>query len=391
MKKIICLMLIVVLSLSCCGCEFNPLKLIFDGFGQVEKVDDEIIEPIMPNPDYVLKRETMYGKTPKGYEKNNAREYTYNKDGYLAGVIVTNFGSTDIENEGSYNDYDANGNPKSLTFEGNDYTLYDYNDDGTMKEKTVYEDGSIVLAQKYEYDEYGKKIKCIAVSFGNESSMDNLIYKYESDKIVYEYIEGEDIPVTKIVSEYDDKNNKVKDMLYTRTDDEKELSEGGYIVYEYILKADVIAEAKEIEEKETPVYKPEDEPEDEPEDFDYDESANIQSEYYNKAEEIEIYAQNNLDTAATQTDINLESMIVFEKWDVLLNEVYRHLKSVMPDSEFKQLEADEIKWIKEKEAAIANAVAPVKGGTAEPMARYGTGIEYTRDRCYYLISLITDY
>ena len=90
----------------------------------------------------------------------------------------------------------------------------------------------------------------------------------------------------------------------------------------------------------------------------------------------------------TQSDINMESGVVFEKWDVLLNEVYQYLKTEMSESEFKQLEADEFAWIAEKEKAIAEAGAQWEGGTGEPMARNMTAIEYTRDRCNYLISLI---
>ena len=47
-----------------------------------------------------------------------------------------------------------------------------------------------------------------------------------------------------------------------------------------------------------------------------------------------------------------------------------------------------IAWIAKKEKAMAEAGAQWEGGMGEPMARNMTAIEYTRERCYHLISLI---
>ncbi len=107
-----------------------------------------------------------------------------------------------------------------------------------------------------------------------------------------------------------------------------------------------------------------------------------------KAEGIEQYGREYLDTADTQHAINRESGVVFEKWDVLLNEVYQYLKTVLPEDEFKQLQADELAWITEKENAMAETAAEWGSGSGAPMARNMTGIQFTKERCYYLISLI---
>lgn len=112
------------------------------------------------------------------------------------------------------------------------------------------------------------------------------------------------------------------------------------------------------------------------------------SAYSARAAQIEEYTKTHLDTATTQNEINRESANVFEQWDVLLNDVYQYLKTIMPNDEFKQLEKDEINWIKEKEKAMKEASAEWGGGSGEPMARYGTASRYTKERCYYLISLI---
>ena len=112
------------------------------------------------------------------------------------------------------------------------------------------------------------------------------------------------------------------------------------------------------------------------------------SAYSARAAQIEEYTKTHLDTATTQVEINRESANVFEQWDVLLNDVYQYLKTIMPNDEFKQLEKDELNWIKEKEKAMKDASAEWGGGSGEPMARYGTASRYTKERCYYLISLI---
>ena len=111
-------------------------------------------------------------------------------------------------------------------------------------------------------------------------------------------------------------------------------------------------------------------------------------EFQKKAEEIEKYSKENYETATTQSQLNTESYNVYVKWDSLLNEVYQYLKATMSSEDFASLEADEIEWIKDKEKGIAEAAAEWEGGSGEPMARNSAGAKYTKERCYYLISLI---
>ncbi len=120
----------------------------------------------------------------------------------------------------------------------------------------------------------------------------------------------------------------------------------------------------------------------------YERDLVVKNEFLNKAKEIRKYSQNYLETAQTQYEMNDESYIVYQKWDSLLNEVYQYLKSTMSDAEFAALQQDEVEWIHEKENAIELAGAEWSGGSGEPLARNAAGIEYTEERCYYLISLI---
>ena len=120
----------------------------------------------------------------------------------------------------------------------------------------------------------------------------------------------------------------------------------------------------------------------------HENAAEIRATYYARADAIERYAEDYLDTAMAQQDINRESAIVYQKWDALLNEVYQYLKNTMAPGAFDNLKAEETDWYQRKDRAIDDEGALWEGGSGEPMARNMVGIDWTRERCYYLISLI---
>lgn len=92
--------------------------------------------------------------------------------------------------------------------------------------------------------------------------------------------------------------------------------------------------------------------------------------------------------AAPQTQMNIASKELYEEWDLLLNDVYKYLKNTKSSSEFEDIKNDEIRWIEEKEAAIERNRSEYEGGSAAPLVANTTAIEYTKERCSYLISLI---
>lgn len=112
------------------------------------------------------------------------------------------------------------------------------------------------------------------------------------------------------------------------------------------------------------------------------------SEYMKRASEIETYDREVSKTAMDQTSMNQSSYEVYMMWDTLLNDVYQYLKATLPSDKYKALQSDEIEWIQEKEAAMESAASVYEGGTMAPLVRNSTGSDYTRERCYYLISLI---
>lgn len=112
------------------------------------------------------------------------------------------------------------------------------------------------------------------------------------------------------------------------------------------------------------------------------------SAFLARAAEIQNYEVQHLQTAMTQMEINQESGIVYEKWDTLLNDVWAYLQDTLPETAYAALLEEQLAWIDEKEAAMAAASAGWQGGSGEPMARFGEGISYTRDRCFVLIEEI---
>ena len=92
--------------------------------------------------------------------------------------------------------------------------------------------------------------------------------------------------------------------------------------------------------------------------------------------------------SAPQQEMNIQSGNLFAEWDQLLNDIYKYLKAIKSPTEFKAIESDEINWIKEKEAAIEESRSMFEGGSMAPLAANETAIEYTKERCSYLISLI---
>ena len=110
--------------------------------------------------------------------------------------------------------------------------------------------------------------------------------------------------------------------------------------------------------------------------------------FMEKAQKIQEYTEENIDDYSPQQTLNTESAIIFDKWDNLLNEVYDYLKETLPKSEFEELKQDELEWIAEKEQAIKEEGEMWGSGTGRTYACNSVGIGYTKERCYYLISLI---
>jgi len=110
--------------------------------------------------------------------------------------------------------------------------------------------------------------------------------------------------------------------------------------------------------------------------------------YLKRAAEIEEYSGTHLTENMSQHELNNESEIVFRKWDYLLNDVYQYLETYLSDEDFAALEAEEIEWIREKEAAMQQTREEWEGGSGMTYAVNMVAINYTMTRCYYLIEFL---
>ena len=93
-------------------------------------------------------------------------------------------------------------------------------------------------------------------------------------------------------------------------------------------------------------------------------------------------------TSASQQEMNIESKGIYDEWERLLNEMFNCLQETMSKNEFAVLQKDELEWVAQKGNAISIAGKEYEGGSMAPLARNSVGIEYTKERCEYLLSLI---
>lgn len=76
----------------------------------------------------------------------------------------------------------------------------------------------------------------------------------------------------------------------------------------------------------------------------------------------------------------------YEMYDEALNEIYSLLKEQLPQDTMKNLQDEEVKWIKQKEDSANKSVSDYKGGTFEFVAYNSSLYQSTKDRCYELVT-----
>lgn len=91
-------------------------------------------------------------------------------------------------------------------------------------------------------------------------------------------------------------------------------------------------------------------------------------------------------TGSSTAEMRSQASNVYDEWDSALNDIYGTLKAKLPKDKFKQLEKDEIRWIKIKEEKAQKAMDQYKGGTMAPLVKLGTLSSETEKRCYELVN-----
>lgn len=87
----------------------------------------------------------------------------------------------------------------------------------------------------------------------------------------------------------------------------------------------------------------------------------------------------------TQTEMNSYYQGLYQYWDSLLNRQWAVLKKVLDPETMDILLVEQREWIKQKEAAVAEAGKEVEGGSLYPTVTYSKAKEITMERVYELM------
>ena len=90
----------------------------------------------------------------------------------------------------------------------------------------------------------------------------------------------------------------------------------------------------------------------------------------------------------TQQEMNQISGQLYELWDSELNRLWKVLKEMKDADSFSALRKEQRNWISQKETAVKAAGKEWEGGSMQAMAENSKAAGMTRDRVYYLLSLI---
>jgi uncharacterized protein YecT (DUF1311 family) len=108
-------------------------------------------------------------------------------------------------------------------------------------------------------------------------------------------------------------------------------------------------------------------------------------EYKTKLDNIELGFEDFDNTEKTTKDMRDHANERYKQWDDALNEIYGVLKRQLSASDMKNLQNEEIQWIKNRDSKASEASSKAKGGTLEPVLYVGSLAQSTKERCYELV------
>ena len=94
------------------------------------------------------------------------------------------------------------------------------------------------------------------------------------------------------------------------------------------------------------------------------------------------------DPNLTQADLNENSYIMYQIWDMTLNEIWAILKRNLNADDMATLTKAQLDWIAMKEASMKEAGAEVEGGSMYGMVVNQRGAELTKERVYELLEIV---
>ena len=115
---------------------------------------------------------------------------------------------------------------------------------------------------------------------------------------------------------------------------------------------------------------------------------NALAEYMSSVERQAEQTEAALQEAMTQMEMSSHAAALYTLWDDALNYLWAELKSLLPEDEFSTLLDEQLVWITNKEAAVAEAGKEFEGGSAYSMAVSIQGAQITKERVYELYELL---
>lgn len=107
--------------------------------------------------------------------------------------------------------------------------------------------------------------------------------------------------------------------------------------------------------------------------------------YLNKLNDIQSQID-SMEPGETTLEMDQNEDAAYKAWDGALNDIYGYLKENLPSDEFKALQQDEIRWIKQKEENANQVKEKYKGGSMAGMMCTSSLAGDTKDRCYELVN-----
>ncbi|PKR78048.1 hypothetical protein CEY16_09025 [Halalkalibacillus sediminis] len=114
-------------------------------------------------------------------------------------------------------------------------------------------------------------------------------------------------------------------------------------------------------------------------------TTNQKEKYLDKLNEME-ESDRHAETKSTISDMEEQEKERYEKWDQVLNEIYRELKKQLSEDQMDKLRVEQRNWIKHRDEAAKEASLKYEGGSTETLEYIATQASLTKERCYKLVA-----
>lgn len=118
-------------------------------------------------------------------------------------------------------------------------------------------------------------------------------------------------------------------------------------------------------------------------------SASLKERYLAKLSDVE-NGLKELDPVfenGTQIELTEAQAEVFERWDAVLNEIYKELEKQLSPNDMNKLRAEQLKWLTHRDEKAAEAASKYEGGSMKNLEYASIQAQLTKERCYELVEL----